>query len=479
MRDQAEDEVKQKTKELEDTQKLLSSEQKKNAISQKVIKKMTEENDKLTTKTEDLESKNKSLEVEISNLQEQINDKSDHITKSRKELSESKANESQLAAKQKELETQLEKANDHIKTKDTEIGKLKTDSDKLKTTLHSSKSDNSTKVNELIKENKREITILQEHLEEAKNEAKAKKEEVKVKMDENQALKKELSKLKQKNELDLSGKDLKIEKLQANLEAHEKELEDVKAKLSQEESNYKLMKSDKDKCEDNYEKAQKQIEDSDRLLKMAKEEIVALEAENADLRARISELEYQHTPEEETMEVLPENPESPPLKNFVNEKTDIKSFVESYLKYNGIDVPVKSTQNPTNKNTYNVTIGDKKISAKVNNNKFLVKGGGGWYNLQEYIDKFFSKMSASKKHRSSATKIAIRDSGEDKKSGTKNLSKTKTASIDIDHNLSITSNKSNKSTHDKDSKIPTPKRSEKVLKTPKNDKKKEVSKTQK
>lgn len=149
---------------------------------------------------------------------------------------------------------------------------------------------------------------------------------------------------------------------------------------------------------------QDELKLSSKEVEMAQEEITALEEENTELKDKIKQLEKQLRSLSEQLAEESKDAKSASddidsiLLEYINEETNIQSYVEKVLRYYDVDMPVTSEQKASNKMFYSVTIGEKKLNCKVNNGKFYVKGGGGWYTLQDYIEKFIIKMQASKKH---------------------------------------------------------------------------------
>lgn len=153
-----------------------------------------------------------------------------------------------------------------------------------------------------------------------------------------------------------------------------------------------------------------QLQNSQKESEFASEEIKTLEEENENLSKTIKMLEQQlrdmqslqidaeDVPEEAVEEVKEDTTLDSLLSEYIDEETDIKKYIERYLESYGItDMEVSSEKNSQNNQFYNVVIGSKKLNAKVNNGKFYVKGGGGWYTLKQFIEVFIIKMQASKK----------------------------------------------------------------------------------
>lgn len=175
-------------------------------------------------------------------------------------------------------------------------------------------------------------------------------------------------------------------------------------------------------------------------MELLKEEIDQLRAENEALRSKVNESDNESLVESTDVEPIVFEPK-PPLETYINEDMDVNQFILRNLAYYEIDLPVETAPIGSNKNMVNVTVGESKFQGKITNNKFMVKFGGGWISLGEYIERYIVKMQASKKSKSSV-KLQVLDLDKSTKSS---AAKEKEIEISFDGNLSIKSNKSNTS----------------------------------
>lgn len=139
----------------------------------------------------------------------------------------------------------------------------------------------------------------------------------------------------------------------------------------------------------------------------ANSEIQSLNAELESLRSQATSTEVSETVVLETEQVVEATP-PPPQEIYINEETDLQKYVESMFKHYEVDLDVVVEQN-SNPLFKTLIVGTKKFNSKVNNGKFYVKGGGGWYTLQDYIETFIVRKSGSRK---SAKKVLTRTSGD-------------------------------------------------------------------
>ena len=272
--------------------------------------------------------------------------------------------------------------------KDSEIGTLKGDAENLQSEFDASKSDSQSLINDLKEKNEAELSKLKEQLDQALKDTEVKNGEIENHSNTNVALQQQLESQKSEHEQNAKDKDSQIDKLQARVDELEAELEKTKFDLTQ---------ANTEKDQDDL---QKSVDELNKHLDMAREEISGLTEENTTLKDRIAELESAKEEPEEDSSEKPAISTEVPIENFVNEETDIKKFVEAHLKHYDVDMPVTADTNPSTDGFYNLKIGEKAIPAKVVNNKFYVKGGGGWYPLDEYIEKYVIKMYSSKKRKS-------------------------------------------------------------------------------
>ena len=285
--------------------------------------------------------------------------------------------------------------------KDDTIAELKNKADILKLELENSKQNNQADIDKR-EQNELELSELKEQLDAALKDIQAKRDQIDIITSAKIASEKTLTRVKSDHEFDLSNKSLEVGQLQQRLEALESELGKAKLDLSQEIIKNEMIANELNTTKNHQELSKRDLEDLNRVINMAEQEIAGLETENKKLKERIDEYDSEVKSPEDHDNTKNTSSEEPPVENYISENTDIKTFVEAHLRSYDVELPVTVNKKFNNKGFCSLTIGEKKISARINNNKFYVLAGGGWYTLQVYIETYILKMSYHKNNNSDA-----------------------------------------------------------------------------
>lgn len=117
------------------------------------------------------------------------------------------------------------------------------------------------------------------------------------------------------------------------------------------------------------------------------------------------------------------------MNEFINDEKDLKKYISKFLEHYDIDMDINIGE-PTNRNFYNITIGDFKLNTKITNGKFFVRIGGGWASLKEYIEKYIIAKAHSKRKKNTAKLMVSNLDKTDDESR-----KTKDFTLKMDHEV--------------------------------------------
>jgi chromosome segregation ATPase len=174
-------------------------------------------------------------------------------------------------------------------------------------------------------------------------------------------------------------------------------LEEALKDLEKSKIDFETLKND---LEGEIERLTEEVKSLKRQLEMAQEEIQSLEGEDKELRDQIdnSETVNDSVNSDSASVVAEEEDKESPYDELISDQTDIKKYVEGWLKKYDVDMDITVTDVQDKKMMKKVSFQGKIVNCKIQNGKFYVKGGGGWYVLKDYIIQFVIKMQSSKKH---------------------------------------------------------------------------------
>ena len=278
---------------------------------------------------------------------------------------------------------------------------MKIKTDKLKLKLNASKQ-NDKASSDMRQEYKHELSELMKQIEKALKDIQGKRKQIIIIKNAKIAYEKQPIIDKLKNKSNANEKKLETRQLQQRLEALEFELSKAKLDLNQEIDKNQKIAYELANIKNDREVSNQDLEDLNRVINMAEQEIAGLEFENKKLKKHIHKYGSETESPDDNINTKSTSFEEVHINSFVDEKTDITKFVEAHLRNYDVGLPVTTKKNSNKTGFYSLVIGEKKISAKINNNKLYVLAGGGWYTLQDYIEKYIIKMGTTKSRKSDA-----------------------------------------------------------------------------
>jgi chromosome segregation ATPase len=177
-------------------------------------------------------------------------------------------------------------------------------------------------------------------------------------------------------------------------------LEEALKDIDKSKIDFETLKND---LEGEIERLTDEVKSLKKQLEMAQGEIQSLEGENKELCDRIEDLETVNDSvnSDSVSVVTEEEDKESPFNEYISDQTDIKKYVEGCLKNYNVEMDIAVTDVQNQKMMKKVSFHGKVVNCKIQNGKFYVKGGGGWYVLRDYIVQFIIKMQASKKNTTS------------------------------------------------------------------------------